>query len=64
LVEAGKLSIARVVAKSREHFPFGVSGSDGSKILSKRLPVSIFQSPKSSSSSSKSTRISSKNRGA
>ena len=28
LVEAGKLSIVKAVARSREHFPFGVSGSD------------------------------------
>ena len=31
LVEAGKLSIVKAVARSREHFPFGVSGSDDSK---------------------------------
>jgi hypothetical protein len=28
LVEAGKLSIVNAAARSREHFPFGVSGSD------------------------------------
>jgi hypothetical protein len=27
LVEAGKLCIVKTVARSREHFPFGVSGS-------------------------------------
>ena len=31
LVEADKLSIVKAVARSREHFPFGVSGSDDSK---------------------------------
>jgi hypothetical protein len=28
LVKADKLSIVKAVARSREHFPFGVSGSD------------------------------------
>ena len=31
LVEAGKLSIVKAGARSREHFRFGVSGSDDSK---------------------------------
>ena len=35
LVEAGKLSTVKTVARSGEHFPFGVSGRDDSKILSR-----------------------------
>ena len=37
LVEAGKLSIVKAVARSREHFPFGVSGSDDSSPASAEI---------------------------
>ena len=33
LVEARKLSIVKMVVRSRERFPFGVSGSDDSKLF-------------------------------
>jgi hypothetical protein len=42
LVEEGKLSIVKAVARSKEHFPFGVSGSEDLNPSPRGLPRSIL----------------------
>jgi len=45
LVEVGKLCIVKAVARSREHFRFGVSGSDELRTLSPNPPAFRAHAP-------------------
>ncbi len=43
LVEAGKLSIVKAVARSRTPFPFGVSGSEDSNLILLDIAISTIR---------------------